>query len=336
MGAQRPHDTKRPARGPRAKQSLGQNFLQDESLARRIAQALVTSDDGRVFELGPGQGAITTHLLERHPGMTAVEIDERMIEHLTDTLPQLRLEHGDLLKLDFEQLAAERGGRLSLVSNTPFYLTSPLLFKLIAATEHVEEAVLTTQKEVALKVLSPPNSKQYGILAIMLQLFGAPKLLFDLPPEAFVPAPKVTSSVLRFEPCAIPPGERDPLSPAQRAALLGILKLTFEARRKMLRVSLRRVIESGDVRPPPDEFLTKRPEQLSPSQWLELARSMLGDDLGESRSESTPVTLERHTVNKGWRAHKAGYRDDSGKDGAPGAERTGGGTAPASAASQVE
>ena len=308
--------------GPKAKQSLGQNFLTDEALAIKIAQAIEGSGDGgsRVFELGPGQGAITGHLLKMHPEMTAVELDDRMIQHLQTTLPDLGLQHGDMLQLDFESLAAERGGRLSLVSNTPFYLTSPLLFKLSASTEHVAEAVLTMQREVAMRVLSRPNSKQYGPLSVMLQLFGSPDLLFDLPPEAFEPAPKVTSSVLRFTPSPVPAGEEEALSPAQRASLLGLLKLTFETRRKMLRVSLKKLLASGAVARPPEEFLTLRPEQLSPSQWLQLARSLFGDDLapatqggadGARTANGASQILERHHVSKSWKAHKAGYDQDN-------------------------
>ena len=147
--------------GPKAKQSLGQNFLNDIALAKRIASSVPDrSEDGsHVIELGPGQGAISTHLLDRFPRMTAIEIDERMIEHLSSTLPALSVEHGDMLRLDLAAAAAERNGSLDLVSNTPFYLTSPLLFKLLSSVEHINSAVLTTQKEVADKILSPPGSK---------------------------------------------------------------------------------------------------------------------------------------------------------------------------------
>jgi len=306
--------------GPKAKQSLGQNFLQDVGLARQIAGSLPEDDTGGelVIELGPGQGAISGHLLERYPSMTAVEIDERMIEHLTSTLPSLAVEHGDMLQLDLAHAAADRGGELLLVSNTPLYLTSPLLFKLLASVEHVHTAVLTTQREVADKILSPPRSKNYGILSVMLQLFGRPEYLFDLPAEAFEPAPKVESSVLRFSPSAVPSGESEPLTAAQRAALLALLKLTFESRRKMLRVSLKRLLESGAVARPDDDVLTLRPEQLSPSEFLGLARTLFGDDLGGTQQ---PMTKKGHVILGGARresraARKRGDRD--GEDGRSG------------------
>ena len=135
-------------RPPSAKQSLGQNFLQDVAMAQRIAGSLVgAADDGgrRVVELGPGQGAITRWLLPTYPSMTAVELDGRMVSLLREELPALSLREADMLKLDWAELAAESGGQLSLVSNTPFYLTSPLLFKLLGSLEHVQQAVLTTQ-----------------------------------------------------------------------------------------------------------------------------------------------------------------------------------------------
>jgi len=316
-----------PAR-PKAKQSLGQNFLVDVALARRVADSVVAEGEegSRVIELGPGQGAITGHLHARFPRMHAVELDERMIGVLSETLPTLDVVHGDMLRLELGALAEQRGGQLSLVSNTPFYLTSPLLFKLCAGTEHVSSAVLTMQKEVGEKVLSRHGCKEYGILSVMLQLFGRPTHLFDLPPEAFAPAPKVTSSVLHFSPSAAPPGEAAALSPSQRAALLGLLKLTFETRRKMLRVSLKKLLATGAVSPPPERFLTLRPEQLSPSEWLELARALFGDDLGgpSANARGVPAAdaaplplLERHHVNKAWRAHKAGYKHAAERDGTP-------------------
>jgi len=287
-----------PITGPKAKQSLGQNFLQDVGLARQIAASLPEDATGgeRVIELGPGQGAISGHLLKRYPSMTAVEIDERMIEHLSSTLPGLTVKHGDMLQLDLARAARERGGELLLVSNTPFYLTSPLLFKLLASVEHVHTAVLTTQREVADKILSPPGNKDYGILSVMLQLFGKPEYLFDLPATAFAPVPKVESSVLRFFPTAVPLGETEPLSPTQRAALLALLKMTFEGRRKMLRVSLKKLLASGAVGLPDDELLTRRPEQLAPAEFLALGRTLFGDDLGGAEqplSKSGKVVLGR-------------------------------------------
>ena len=141
-------------------------------------------------ELGPGKGALTRPLLAAYPQMTGVEIDERSVKLLREELPSLRLLQGDMLALDLAAMAAERGGALSVISNTPFYLTSPLLFRLLASGGAVGRAVLTMQKEVGEKVLAPHGCKQYGILSVMLQLFAQPEAVFDIPPAAFRPMPK--------------------------------------------------------------------------------------------------------------------------------------------------
>lgn len=302
---------------PKAKQSLGQNFLQDDGLARRLVGALEggpASEEGRrVLEFGPGQGALTGHLLHAFPRMTAVEIDGRMVELLRTTLPELSLVHEDLLALDLETLAARLGGRLSIISNTPFYLTSQLLFKLLGEAEHVDEAVLTMQQEVAHKVLAPHGCKQYGIISVMLQLFGGcDSILFDIPPAAFSPEPKCTVSVLRLRPTAVPAGGDAALSRVQRARLLGLLKLAFEQRRKMLRHTLKPLLAEAAT-PPPDEWLRMRPEQLPPAAFVELTSCIFGEDCGggaESDDDSDDAALSRIAGShrsRTWSPQKAGW-----------------------------
>jgi len=158
------------------------------------------------------------------------------------------------LGLDLAALAAERGGPLSVLTNTPFYLTSQLLFKLLGSLEQIDEVVLSMQAEVADKLLAPPRCKDYGILSVMTQLFGQPERLFEIPPHAFRraahrtpslparsrdtasaaspnrPEPKCSAAVLRLRPVGAPPGSALPLSAAQRSQLLGLLKLAFEQR----------------------------------------------------------------------------------------------------------
>lgn len=303
------------AQRPKAKQSLGQNFLQDRAIARSIADAVPAVGEGgrRVIELGPGQGALTGWLLARHPEMTAVELDARMIEVLRAELPALNVLEADMLHLDLARLSAERGGRLALVSNTPFYLTSPLLFKLLGSLEHVESAVLTTQLEVREKLTARPGTKQYGILSVMLQTFCQPKHLFDIEAAAFSPAPKVDSSVLRFTPSATPAGRSAPMSPARRADLLALLKLTFESRRKMLRTSLKPLLLGEQyVDRPTDATLAQRPEQLEPAAWLELAETLFGASEGAEAGGAGALLAGAHP-SKGWQPHKAGYIDNAGR-----------------------
>ncbi len=266
-------------------------------------------DDGdggrRVIELGPGQGALTRWLFDRYPSMTAVELDGRMAELLRTEYPQLALVEEDMLKLDLGGLAAERG-RLALVSNTPFYLTSPLLYKMLGSLEHVESATLTMQKEVRERILASEGSKRYGILSVMLQLFGRPDHLFDIPPEAFSPVPSVDSSVVRFSPTPTAAGATAPMPSAKRAELLALLKLAFESRRKTLRATLKPLLRSERVvTAPPDEMLAKRPEQLPPAAFIELAAMLFGEG---DEGGGVGILAEGH-ASKSWRPHKAGYLD---------------------------
>jgi len=299
---------------PKAKQSLGQNFLSDTTIARRIVQGLDDTvgtlrpgdDDGfRVIELGPGQGALTGQLLATYPAMTAVEIDQRMIEVLREseaTAGLADLREGDLLQLDFTTLADEKGGRLSIISNTPFYLTSALLFKMLGSLDDVDRAVLTMQKEVGDKVLAPHGCKMYGPLAVMLQLFAAPTRLLEIPPQAFRPQPKCSVSALRFNPSATPAGRDAPLSPAQRTQLLALVKITFEQRRKMLRQSLKKYLPNAATQPP-DELLSLRPEQLEPIQFVELAEMLFGDDArggGEAGLAASHASASWAPTKSGW------------------------------------
>ena len=293
--------------GYKAKQSLGQNFLQDEVAARKLVGCLQDESEGgsRVVELGPGKGALTRPLLAAYPQMTGVEIDERSVKLLREELPSLRLLQGDMLALDLAAMAAERGGALSVISNTPFYLTSPLLFRLLASGGAVGRAVLTMQKEVGEKVLAPHGCKQYGILSVMLQLFAQPEAVFDIPPAAFRPMPKCTVSVLRFAPTAAPGGGAGAAwSATQREQLLALLKRTFEQRRKMLRQTLKPLLADAAT-PIPDDWLTKRPEQLSPLEWVELSSMVFGDS-----ADGGDASLLRKDMQPKWSATKAGWKDN--------------------------
>lgn len=288
----------------KAKQSLGQNFLADESVAQRIVAGLRDTSEGgsRVLELGPGKGALTQWLYERYPQMSAIEIDDRLLPELWARFPTLSLKHGDLLEVDLSTVARQRGGPLSIISNTPFYLSSNLLFKLLATPESVNEAVLTTQLELADKLLAPHGTKEYGILSVMLQILGSPERLFNIEPEAFTPAPKCHVSVLRVSPSDTVAGTGLVLSSAQRRQLLGLIKLAFEQRRKMLRVSLKPMLKQARTRPP-DDLLAMRPEQLAPADFVELAALLFG----EGAEGGGDQVLKASHKAKTWQPHKTGY-----------------------------
>jgi 16S rRNA (adenine1518-N6/adenine1519-N6)-dimethyltransferase len=250
------------------KQSLGQNFLQDPNMAEKIVRTLEAPAEAHVVEIGAGTGVLTERLTEQHDRVTALEIDERAVEVLRKRLPGADVREEDVRETDWAALAAEKGGPLYVISNTPYYLTSPILFALLEQRAHIAEAVLTMQYEVAERLVAEPSTKAYGIPSVLLQLFAAPDLRFKVPPQVFSPQPDVTSAVvrLRFEAAAEPDGLRfDDVRRYVRAA--------FNQRRKMLRNSLSAWTKEQDVGFPED-WGRKRAEALTPQEFATLARHL--------------------------------------------------------------
>lgn len=250
----------------RPKQSLGQNFLNDPNVVRKIVDALRAPAEAHVVEVGAGTGALTEALAEQYERLTAIEIDERAMDVLRARFPELDVRQQDVRELDWAALAGEQGGPLYVISNMPYYLTSPLLFALLAVREHVREAVLTMQKEVAERIVASPGTKAYGILSVVMQLYAEPELLFDVSRNVFYPRPDVTSAVVRFtyRPPADDPHEVDP------AWLRTIVRSAFNQRRKMLRNSLSTWTKDRGIELPND-WGRRRPESLAPEDFVALA-----------------------------------------------------------------
>ena len=248
----------------RPKQSLGQNFLHDPNMVEKIVRTLDAPPDTHVVEIGAGTGALTAALAERYDRLTALEIDERAVAVLRDQLPNVEVRQVDVRTTDWAALAD--GERLAIISNTPYYLTSEILFALLENRQHISEAVLTMQKEVAKRIVASTRTKAYGILSVMTQLFASPVYAFTVSRHVFTPQPDVTSAVLhvRFGPEHEPSDlELDDVRPYVRAA--------FNKRRKMLRNSLRKWSKDRGIELPND-WGTKRAEALAPDDFAELAR----------------------------------------------------------------
>jgi len=257
-----------PQRVPfRPKQSLGQNFLHDPNMVRKIVGALQAPPDAHVVEVGAGTGALTEELNRRYERLTAIEIDERAVESLRQLLPDVDVREQDMMALDWAALAAEKGGPLHVISNTPYNLTTELMFALLDAREHVAEAVLTMQKEVAERIVADPSTKAYGILSVIMQLYADPELLFTVSRHVFYPQPDVTSACVRLT--YNPPGEDgfdvDP------KWLRRLVRTAFNQRRKMLRNSLSPWTKDRGIELPND-WGRRRPESLEPGDFVELAR----------------------------------------------------------------
>jgi 16S rRNA (adenine1518-N6/adenine1519-N6)-dimethyltransferase len=258
-----------PSRVPfRPKQSLGQNFLQDPNMREKIVRTLRAPPDAAVVEVGAGTGELTGLLTERHARVVAIEIDERAVEVLRTECPDAEVREQDVRDVDWAALAEEMGGPLHVISNTPYYLTTEIIFALLEQRAHVAEAVLTMQAAVADRLVADPSTKSYGILSVLVQLFAAPERCFSVPPQVFSPQPDVGSAVVRLT-----FGADD--GPADLALddVRPFVRAAFNQRRKMLRNSLSTWVKDQG-RSLPHDWERKRAEALSPADFAELARAL--------------------------------------------------------------
>ena len=251
----------------RPKQSLGQNFLRDPNTARKIVASLKAPPDAHVVEIGPGEGALTGFLLEKYPCFTAVEIDERAVAVLREKFGSADVRQLDVLKIAWEDLAAEKGAPIHVIGNLPYNITSQILFGVVDAAEVVREAVVMMQLEVAERLVAEPRTKAYGILSVQMQLFARPELLFKVPRTVFFPRPDVTSAVVRLE--VERPGTR--LGGVDRELLRTIVRTAFNQRRKTLHNSLGIWTRDRGI-PLPEDFQKRRAEELTPGEFVDLTR----------------------------------------------------------------
>ena len=255
----------------KAKKHLGQNFLHEQSIIDKIVQAVNPKPGDRLVEIGPGQGAITFPLLDRHGELTVIEFDRDLIAPLTEAARShgdLTVVHRDVLKVDFGALAD--GGRIRLVGNLPYNLSSPSLFHALDHAAAISDMTFMLQKEVVERMASGPGSKVYGRLSVMLQAYCTVTPLFTVPPEAFRPAPKVDSAVVRLVP--LPP---ESIAVRDRGSFERVVRDAFGQRRKTLRNALSKLcdagaIEAAGIRP------DARAEQIEVGDFIRLANS-LGD-----------------------------------------------------------
>ncbi len=240
------------------KKSLGQNFLTDKNISRKIVAAIGPESGDNILEIGPGTGALTELMAETEARILAVEIDRRAVEVLRAKFAQsenLRIVHEDFSKFDF-RIADEfsSGAPLKVAGNIPYYLTSEIIFRLIENSQRIGRVVLMIQKEVAQRLVAQPRTKDYGILTVAIGLCANAKILFDVPPSCFFPRPKVTSSVIEI---VFKPGDENLFD----SGLMRFVRAAFNQRRKTLSNSL----SAYAVRECPEfaEYLNKRAEELT-------------------------------------------------------------------------
>jgi 16S rRNA (adenine1518-N6/adenine1519-N6)-dimethyltransferase len=262
------------------KKSLGQNFLRDENVARNIVESLGLDSDDVVFEIGPGQGALTKHLSSRAKRILAVEVDERAIKVLRETLAEsVRLIHADVLQVSLGSLAREYKARLRVVGNIPYNITSEILFWLFDSCDAVQDATLMVQLEVARRFVAQPGTKEYGILSVFSRFYSSPEYLFKVSRNSFYPKPNVDSAVVRFR------FRPQPLA-CNRELFKAVVRGTFSKRRKTLRNGLRYMGFSDDQLEAVTFELTRRPEDLTLEDFLKLTKEL--EPFSEFRAENPP------------------------------------------------
>jgi 16S rRNA (adenine1518-N6/adenine1519-N6)-dimethyltransferase len=235
-------------------QRLGQHFLIRGSILERIAAAACPDHAELVVEIGPGRGALTEKLLQRADRVVAIELDWQLVEHLRSRFdPRLEVIHSDVLAADLSQF-----GRVPIVGNLPYYITSPILDK-IGPLEY-SRAVFLMQKEVAERLVAVPGTRDYGFLTVKTAVFAEIKLLFDVKPGAFQPPPKVDSAVVLLE--------RRPPMVADPEGFIRFASACFRQKRKTLRNNLAGHFDREQVVALPEAGL--RAEQLSVGQLAEL------------------------------------------------------------------
>lgn len=255
---------------PRAKKSLGQNFLQDKNIARKIVDAIQIEEGDRIIEIGPGPGMLTRFILEARPAsLTLIEKDNDMAQNWAEEAKNqpvpLSVLNMDALKVDWPSMTEP----VKVAGNLPYNVASPLMWDIVSGASGLTRAVFMVQKEVADRLVAKPSTSDYGALSVWVQSFARTRFEFVVPPQVFRPRPKVHSAVVSFEP--LPAQER-----VKKPEVLSyLLKMFFQQRRKQLGGILRshdydpEILKNYDIEP------SSRPENISVEQFKLLAEKFL-------------------------------------------------------------
>ncbi len=247
---------------------FGQNFLHDPGIIDRIISSIAPTPDQHLVEIGPGQGALTEGLLASGARLDVVELDRDLVPGLSARFgdnPLFRLHEGDALKLDFGALAD--ANKLRVVGNLPYNISTPLIFHLLSFADAIEDMHFMLQREVVQRLAAKPGGKAWGKLGVMAQYHCSVDALFDVPPGAFNPPPKVVSAIVRLRPRAGAP------EPDRERRLRQVVSAAFSQRRKTLRNTLRDLVDVQQL-----EGLgispTARAETLTLEQFLAIADTL--------------------------------------------------------------
>ena len=260
-----------PMKQVRPKKNLGQHFLTDLNIAKRIADTVDACPDIPVLEVGPGMGVMTQFLVEKPRPFKVVEIDRESVAYLQENFPRLNdnIIGGDFLRMDLSEVFS--GQQFVLTGNYPYDISSQIFFKMLDNKDLIPCCTGMIQHEVAVHMASQPGNKQYGILSVLIQAWYNVEYLFTVEPGVFNPPPKVQSAVIRMT-----RNEVTNLG-CDEQLFRRVVKTTFNQRRKMLRVSLRQIFDAAHPAPQgffDNEMMTRRPEQLSIPEFIELTNKI--------------------------------------------------------------
>lgn len=234
----------------RLKKSLGQNFLIDNNILDKIVNTAKINEDDTVIEIGPGIGTLTQRLAQKANKVVAVELDNRLIPVLNDTLSEynnIEIVHGDALEVDFNSLG---GDSYKVVANLPYYITTPIIMRLLEEGFSPSQIVVMVQKEVAERMVAPPGGKDYGTLSIGVQYHTEANIAFHVPSSVFIPQPRVDSAVISLEPL-----NKARIEVVDEEFFFKIVKAAFGQRRKTIRNSLSKAANINLSRDLVDEAL---------------------------------------------------------------------------------
>lgn len=263
----------------RPKKFLGQNFLTDENIAKKIVESIKAGNDDIVIEIGPGQGILTKYLFRITKDFTAVELDKSICIKLKDKFKDdLNIIHQDFLKFDLFKFSESQKEvrKIKIIGNIPYNITSEILFKLFEGGNRIDTAVLMMQKEVAQRLQAKPNTKEYGILAVQTQVNANPKILFNVSPSSFFPKPNVESSVVKLD------FDSKKYQIKDRELFRNFIRSSFSQRRKTLNNSLKLFFEKVNLSDMKPEFdYSRRAENVSIEEYVKLSNE-ISDILGEN------------------------------------------------------
>ena len=262
----------------RAKKSLGQNFLVDPNQQRRIVAALEPTSEDSILEIGPGQGALTRHLVGQVQRLILVELDDDLAAALQRQYADrddVTVVHADFMRTDIRPIIGDVHA-LKVVGNIPYNITTPIIFRLLERTLRPQRIVLMIQKEVAERIVASAGDREYGALSVGVRSVARVQRLFHVGRGAFRPVPRVDSTVIRIEPIAPPP-----LTAAEETDLRELTRVAFAWRRKQLQKTLRTApqyaldaVALQTVTNDTGIDLEQRPEQLDPDTFIRLARAL--------------------------------------------------------------